>query len=173
MPGSNGVTLATPQEMQRVLAESRQTPFGVKVPKWAEPVTRTGYVVVPAAYGTQVQITSHQAKANWYAVMFGIVLQFQGGGPAPNPGDVLFNVDIDRPAGDNTAGYIEKDYGSIPFLLGNFTAGPLWPCEFRYSNGETLRIKATPVANMGLDVGNWFVAGLIGFEWPQQGYEGF
>ena len=172
MPATNGVSLATQQDMQRVLAESRQTPFGLRIPKWAIPVTAIGSVEVPA-YGTPVAIAQYQAKANWYLVICGLVLSFQGSGTAPNPGDVSFVVDVDRPAGDFTAGYVEKDYGNIPIPLGSFTQGWNWPVEFRHSNGEIVRIKGTPVANMGTGAGNFFVGCLLGFEWPQQGYEGF
>lgn len=167
-----GVTIATKDEMQRVFAEGRQLPFGVKVPKFAVPVTTIGYAV-PAAYGTQVLLATYQVKAGWYAVITGVVLQFSGTGPSPNPGDVSFTVDIDRPLGDLTAGYSEKDYGSVPILLGAFTQGWIWPVEWRHSDGETIRIKATPVANMGLGAGNFLLACLLGFEWPAQGYEGF
>lgn len=172
MPATNGVSLANQQNMQRVLAESRHTPFGVKVPKFAVPVTALGTVQVPA-YGTQAQIVQYQAKANWYFVACGLVLQFSGSGSAPNPGDVTFTIDIDRPVNDFTSGYVEKDYGAIPILLGSFAQGFVWPVEFRHSDGEIVRIKATPVANMGTGPGNFFLACLLGFEWPQQGYEGF
>ena len=175
---ANGVTptinLATPQEMQRVFAKTRQTPFGVEVPKFAIPLTVIGYELV-AAYGTanQVQLAQYQAKANWYAVICGLVLQFMGTGPAPNPGDAIFTVDVDRPVGDYTAGYTEKNYGAVPILLGNFTNGWIWPVEWRHSDGEIIRVKAASIANMGVGAGNWFLCAMLGFEWPQQGYEGF
>jgi hypothetical protein len=171
MPAANGVTLATEHEMQRVLAESRQTPFGVKVPKWAVPFNILGFGT-PADYNVQVQLVQYQAKANWYAVVCGIVLQFQGTGPAPNPGDVQFTVDIDRPLG-SIAGYAEKDYGAVPIVLGSFTQSCPWPVEFRHSDGEIIRVKGTAIQNMGTGAGNSLLACLVGFEWPQQGYEGF
>lgn len=166
-------SIAQKQDMQRILAESRQTPFGVRVPKFSVPINALGYAEAPA-YGiaNQVQLASYQAKSNWYAVIVGVVLQFQGTGPAPNPGDVLFQIDIDRPVGA-ISGYVEKDYGAVPVLLGSFTSGWVWPVEFRHSDGELIRIKASTVANVGTGAGNFLVGCLLGFEWPQQGYEGF
>jgi hypothetical protein len=163
---------ATAQEML-AFAEGRQTPFGLKIPKWAVPVTAIGSAT-GLVYAVQALITQYTAKANWYLVICGLVIQYTGTGPAPNPGDATFTVDVDRPLGDNTAGYGEKDYGAITdSLLGSFTTGPVWPVEFRISNGETIRLKILPNANMGIGVGNWAIGALIGFEWPQQGYEGF
>ena len=180
MPRSNGEAL-TPADFTKVsvnqardmlaFAEGRQTPFGVKVPKFATPITAIGYAT-GLVYGTQVQLAQYTAKAGYYVVFSGLVLQFMGGGPSPNPGDVTFTVDIDRPLGDTT-GHAEKDYGAVPILLGSFTQGWVWPVEFRISNSEVIRVKGLPVANMGIGAGNWLIAALLGFEWPQQGYEGF
>jgi len=147
----------------------RGSAFGVPIPKYANPVTIFGTIVAPA-YGTQGVILQYQVKANWFAVLSAVVLQFAGAGPAPLPGDVIFTIDVDRALG-STSGYAEKDYASIPFLLGSFTGGPQWPVEFKHKNGEIIRIKATPIANMGIGAGNFLSACLIGFEWPQQANE--
>lgn len=171
-PGPNEAVLKPTAQEMLAFATGRQTPFGLKIPKFAVPVTAIG-TVTGLAYTVQSLITQYTAKANWYLVICGLVIQYTGDGPAPNPGDATFTVDVDRPLGDNTAGKAEKDYGAIPILLGSFTGGPVWPCEFRISNGETIRLKVLPNANMGVGVGNWALGALLGFEWPQQGYEGF
>ena len=161
------------QENMRDLAGMRSTPFGVVVPKYATPVTAIGFVAVPAAYGTQAQVVQVQTKADYYAIICALVFGFVstgGAGPAPFPGDVTFMVDVDRPVG-SLEGYPEKDYGAQPMLLGSLNGFP-WPCDFRIENGEILRIKATPVANMGLGPGNWFTGALLGYEWPKHGFEG-
>jgi hypothetical protein len=168
--GSPAVIKPTAQEML-AFATGRQTPFGLKIPKFAVPVTAIASAT-GLAYTTQVVLTQVQAKANWYLVICGMVVQFQGTGPAPNPGDVTITVDVDRPLNDPTAGHAEKDYGALSVLVGSFTENP-WPVEFRISNGEIIRLKALPNANMGVGSGNWLIGCLLGFEWPQQGYEGF
>ena len=171
-PNGTAVTLASQEQMQIALAEARKTPFGLRIPKSAVPVTSIGYAEA-AAYGTQALLTTYQAKSGYVLLITGIVLQFQGNGQAPNPGDVNFTVDIDRALGDTTGGYTEKDYGAIPILLGSFTQGWVWPCEFRHVNNEIIRIKGTPVANMGVGAGNSLIGCLLGFEWPQMRHDGF
>jgi hypothetical protein len=165
------VDLVKLQSMIRDFAEARRTPFGTVVPKIAVPVFAFGQAQVPA-YGTQVVLATYTTRSNWVSLISGLVLQFTGTGPAPQPTDATFVVDVDRPLG-LTEGYAEKDYGGVPFTLGNFTLGPVWPVEFRHNNGEVLRIKATANANMGTGVGNFFVGALVGWEWPEQGWEAY
>lgn len=165
------------QDIQRgivAFGETRQTPFGVVVPKYAAPITAIGVVTVPAAYGTQIQVVDYQAKPGFYAIICGLVFQFQGAGPAPLPNDSSWRVDVDAPTLGTVgvSGYPMKDYGAIPILLGNFTTGWVWPCDFRFVDGQAIRIKATPVANMGLNVGNFFLGALLGYEWPKGSFEG-
>jgi hypothetical protein len=170
MPGSGAAApiLASVSEQQQLMtdwADSRRLPSGIIIPKTAVPVFAYGFAVAPA-YGTQVQLAQYQTKANWYSLICGIVAQFQGTGQAPNAGDISFVVDIDRPIGDTTAGYTEKDYNGVPFVLGTFAPGEAWPCEFKHSDGEILRIKATPVQNMSTGAGNNLVGAFLGWEWP-------
>jgi len=172
MSASAAGALVQVQELMRDWADARRLPFGIPVPKTAVPVTAMGFAAIPAAFGTQVLVVTYQARPAWYALLTGIVLQFAGTGPAPRPGDVRYVIDIDRPLGDTVSGYDEKDYAAVPFLLGSQVTGPIWPVEFHHENGETVRIKATAVANMGHGAGNFFVAALVGYEWPKQGFEG-
>ncbi len=169
------------QEMMRDWAESRRTPFGTRVPKVATPVAAFGFVSTPVAYGTQVNIVPAnapanqdflvQARPNWYLLICGLILQTAGNGPAPNPGDVSFLIDVDRPLGVTGVGHAEKDYGVVPFTLGDFNFLGPWPTELKHRDGEQLRVKATPIANMGIGLGNFFKAALIGWEWPERGWE--
>lgn len=172
--------LNSAQTMMRDWAESRRTPFGSRVPKVALPVAAFGFVQVPA-YGTQVNIVPanvpanqdflYRVKPNWYALICGLILQYSGAGPAPLPGDVSYVIDVDRPLGVSGIGETEKDYNGVPFTLGNFNFGLVWPTEFKHKNGETLRVKATPIVNMGTGAGNFFQVALIGWEWPERGWE--
>lgn len=159
------------QRLMQAWTKDRRSPWGTPIPKTAVPVTAFGSVVVPVAFGTQAVVTSYTAKPNWTALITGLVAQFAGTGPAPNPGDVAFQVDIDKPL-LSQFGYILKDYGAVPFTLGSLTLGPPWPVEWFVRNGETLRLKATPVAAMGLGAGNFFTGVFVGFEWATRGYEG-
>jgi hypothetical protein len=162
-------SLTTRQEQVQGWGAGRGSAFGLPVPNFANPVTIFGSMVAPA-YGTQGVILTYQVKPNWFAVLSAVVLQFAGTGPAPLPGDVNFAIDVDRALG-TLNGYPEKDYAAVPWPLGSFTGGPQWPVNFKHKNGETIRIKATPIANMGVGAGNFLYAALIGFEWPQQGNE--
>ena len=170
MPGSGASTpilesISDQQKMMTDWADSRRLPSGIIIPKTAIPVFAYGFAVAPA-YGTQVLLAQYQTKANWYSLICGIVLGFQGTGQAPNAGDVSFTVDVDRPLGDTTAGYTQKDYNAVPFQLGELAPGEPWPCEFQHSDGEILRIKGTPVANMSTGPGNSLVGAFLGWEWP-------
>jgi hypothetical protein len=158
------------QRLSQQWAPSRQTPYGIPIPRFAVPVTKFGFVQVPAAYGTEVVLVTYQAKANWFCLLCGLVAGYSGTGTAPLAGDVKFTVDVDRPLGAAT-GYQEKDYGRLPFPVGDFQRGPVWPVEFRLMNSQTIRLKATPVQTMSLGPGNNFVGALVGFEWPSKGDE--
>ena|ERR1700722_3784850 len=165
MPASTVADQLQAQRMMVAFGDNRRTPSGIIIPKTALPVFSYGFAQVPA-YGTQIQLVQYQTKANWYSLICGIVLQFQGTGPAPNVGDVSFVVDVDVPLGK--FGETEKDYNGVPFLLGTFAPGEPWPCEFRHKDGEILRIKATPVANMGTGPGNNLIGAFLGWEWPAE-----
>jgi hypothetical protein len=173
MPADNVAPgIQTTQQMMQSFISGRRTPSGISIPKSAVPVFSLGFQVAPAyGGGNQVVLTTYQVKANWYAIICGVVLQFAGTTP-PNPGDVSFSVDIDRPLGNFTAGYVEKDYGDIEMLLGSFIQDGPWPTEFRHEDGEVIRIKAVTIANMSTGAGNFLIGALWGYEWPREGWEG-
>jgi hypothetical protein len=165
------LSLQQAQQYTRDWGDTRRTPFGLPIPRLALPVTIFGSAT-GLVYGTQALLLTFQTRANWFFVAVGIVLGFQGGGNAPGPGDVLYTVDIDAPLVNPAGtGYIEKDYGAVPFPIGNLTFGLPWPVEWKHNNGETLRVKGTPIANMGIGAGNFLTAALVGWEWPAEGWE--
>ena len=169
---ASATSLQDVHEQLRDWGETRRSPYGLPIPRQALPVTRFGSAT-GLVYGTQALLLTFQARPNWFFLACGIVLGFQGGGNAPNPGDVSYTIDIDVALGSvSGAGYAEKDYGNVPFPLGNVTIGPVWPVEFKHRNGETIRIKGTPIANMGIGAGNFLTAVLLGWEWPEEGWEG-
>lgn len=160
------------QEQVRDWGVTRLSPFGLPIPRLAVPVTVPGFAT-GLVYGTQALLLEYTVKANWFFLGCGVVFGFQGGGNFPLPGDVNYTVDIDIPLGSLTgAGYVEKNYGSWPFPSGALVNGPIWPVEWKHRNGETVRIKGTPIANMGIGAGNFLTAVLIGWEWPEEGWEG-
>jgi len=164
-------SLVTLQRQMQSWATARRTPTGLVIPPIAIPVNVFAFLQVPP-YGTQGLILSYQIRPDWQAVIHGVVMGFQGQGPAPLPGDVTFVADIDRPLG-STAGYTIKDYDSVQLSIGNITAPPPSPCEWRQRNGETIRVKGTANANMGFGAFNFFVAAIYGHEWPQTGEPGW
>lgn len=170
---SNGVVLSALEDVQREArdwASSRRSPFGLPIPRVGLPVTIFGFSALPGGFGVQVQLLEFQVRANWFFLATGIVLGFSGIGNAPGPGDVRYTIDIDRPLGETT-GYVEKNYNNVPYPLGALQVGPQWPVEFRHRNTETIRIKGTPIANMGTGAANFLTAALIGWEWPEGGFE--
>ena len=170
-----GAAAATLQEVQQQVRDwgaTRRSPYGLPIPRVAVPVTKFGSAT-GLVYGTQALLLTYQVRANWFFLACGVVLNFAGGGNAPLPGDVNYTIDIDVALGSASgAGYVEKDYGSVPFPLGNTSFGLVWPVEFKHRNGETIRIKGTPIANMGVGAGNFLTAVLLGWEWPEDGWEG-
>ncbi len=166
------VLLEERQKLMRDFTNARRTPMGTPIPWQAEPVTRIGSLVAPA-FGplNQGVILTYTTPQNFFSLIHGIVLGFSGPGSAPLPGDLIFTVDIDRPLGVTISGYPEKDYGSVQRPLGNFTQGWIWPVEWRHRNGETLRIKGQTVANVTVGPGNFLEAAILGWQWPNEGWE--
>jgi hypothetical protein len=159
------------QKQSRDWASSgRRSPFGLPIPRVALPVNVFGFSALPDGYGAQVLLLEFRVRANWFFLATGIVLNFSGPGNAPGPGDVTYTIDIDRKLG-GIGGYVEKNYNAVPFPLGNFQTGPQWPVEFKHRNLEVVRIKGTPIANMGTGASNFLTASLSGWEWPEGGGE--
>ena len=172
MPSSPLVlqSLQDVQKQSMEWASSRRSPFGLPIPRVASPVTVFGFSALPGGFGVQVQLLQFQVKANWFFLACGVVLGFSGAGNAPGPGDVQYTIDIDRELG-GLDGYVEKNYANVPFPLGSLQIGPQWPVEFRHRNDEVIRIKGTPIANMGTGAANFLTAALVGWEWPEGGFE--
>jgi hypothetical protein len=168
---NNGLKdLGSQQSLMRDLAPSRQSQSGKEIPWIAEPVTVFGHIETPA-YGVANQglILEYKTPQNYYSLIYGIVLGFIGAppGPAPLPGDIVFTVDVDIPlGGTRDIGYLEKDFSQVPFSLGNLTLGPLWPVEFRHTNGEILRIKGYTTAHIQTGPTTSLVAAIRGWQWP-------
>lgn len=137
------------------------------VPVYRLPVSTFGAVLAPAfGPANQALILTYTVRANWAVLITGIVLGYQGGPPAPLPGDIFWTVDIDRPLG-SSAGYDEKDYAGIGTPVGSLVGGPVWPVEFFHRDGEVIRVKAQTVQNVATGPGNFVTAFLIGYEWPE------
>ena len=134
------------------------------VPDGAVPVNIFGAVQSPA-YGAanQVVILTYTVRANFACLITHIVLGFAGPLPEPLPGDITWDIDVDRPLGSNS-GYFVKDYGVITIPLGSFQQLP-WPVEFRHRNNEVIRIKGTTNQNVGTGAGSFLTAALLGYEW--------
>lgn len=144
-----------------------QVPQIRRIPEEAIPLARYGFAQVPA-YGLVVTPCFFTVRANWACIIDHIVLQFQGPPPAPLPGDITWQIDIDRPRGAQnlSKGYFERDYGFLQLpSLGTWEIP--WPVTFRHRDNETIRVKATPNQNIATGPGAFFTAVLMGWEWPE------
>jgi hypothetical protein len=158
------------------LARGKRTVFGTPIPWIAEPVFQAGFVVAPD-YGAanQVILLNYKVPRGYTALLNGLCFGYSGGGGSAQPGQVLFTVDVDNPSAaviPAASGYAEKDYYQVPFELGSFVGGPVWPVEFRHDQGEEVRIKGFTVSGVATGDGNFLYAALVGFQWPTMGWEG-
>lgn len=162
------ITLASLADIQEAANGLRHTPTGQRIPNNARPVTQFGFIEAPD-YGVdnEVELLEYTVPTNWLAEFYGVVFGFIGGAPVPLPGDLSFSVDIDRPVGSQL-GYTEKDYGNIMLPLGALQNGPYWPIRWPHVSDETIRIKGFTVQNVPTGAGNFLVAALLGYEWPNQ-----
>lgn len=152
-------------------ARGRKSVFGVPIPWSAEPVFVWGSVVSPAATGagSQLVVCSYTVPRGMYAMICGVVLGFVGGA-IPNPNDFVYTIDVDTPLGSTDEGYTEKDYAAVGVQLGSLVPCGPWPVEFKHSEEEMIQIKA--FNNSGpAGAGNFLQAALVGFQWPDQGWE--
>lgn len=157
-------------------ARGHRTTWGLPVPWAAEPVFASGFQVAPA-YGAanQVIVATYIVPRGYTALLCGLVLDYAGSGSPALPGQILWSVDVNNPNAAVVSpqlGYTEKDYASVPFGLGAFSAGPVWPVEFRHDQNEQVRIKAQTVAVVAVGPGNFVAGALVGFQWPTMGWEG-
>jgi len=161
------------QEMEK-LSRAKRTVFGTPIPWIAEPVFAQGYIVAPAfGAANQVIIATYQVPRGYSALICGLVLGYVGTGSAALPGQILYTIDVNNPftTGSPFPGYVEKDYGLVPFELGDLVGGPVWPCEFKHDEDETIRIKGQTVAVVPVGAGNFLYGVLLGFQWPTMGWE--
>lgn len=163
------------QELQQTAA-SKRTVFGTPIPWVAKPVFAYGFVVAPA-YGaaSRLILCSYQVPRGYKALLCGLVAGYVGGGGGALPGQVLFTVDVENPSAavvNPQIGYTAKDYASVPFALGTLSPAEPWPVEFRPDSNETIRVKGQTVSSVPTGDGNFLFAALIGFQWPEMGWEG-
>lgn len=172
MPGVSSTDHLTEmlQELQTA-HETRKTVWGAPVPWNARPVFAWGNVVAPAyGAGTQLIIATYKVPRGYSALICGLVLGYVGTSGAALPGQILYTVDVDSPLPAVTL-QAEKDFNNVPFQLGDFVGGPVWPVEFKHDQGETVRIKGQTVAGVSVGAGNFLYGALVGFEWASQGFE--
>ena len=124
--------------------------------------------VVAPAYGTQVLITSFQCPQAMEAVINMIVMEYDGSGYVPGSGSLTFTVDINRPLGATVQGYNPPGWGSITTQLGSTVPGDPFPIPagIRLSERDTIRIKATTAASLGIGAPNYITGILLGWYYP-------
>jgi len=168
-------------ELEKVLNElqlassQRKTVWGVPIPWVARPVFASGFQIAPDfGAANRVIVATYQVPRGHTAALCGLVFGYAGSSGPALPGQVLYTVDVNNPNAAPAAtspGYTEKDFNAVPFQLGAFVGGPVWPIEFRYDQGEQVRIKAQTVSTVPVGAGNFVFGALVGFEWPSMGWE--
>jgi hypothetical protein len=161
-------------QQMRDWTESRETrtASGLVIPRSRVSVSLSDAVESPNyGSGNQVEILEYQAQAGMVVLFTKVAIAYSGGTPPLATGDFSFSLDIDRPLG-TTEGYSVKDWGDVEQLRGSLVPADLWEHEIMLVDGETLRAKIYTIQNVGTGLGNYFTAGLIGFEWRLSDREG-
>jgi hypothetical protein len=178
MPGTLTPTNKLTNALQtlQTTAENKRTVWGTPIPWVATPIFANGFQVAPAYGGAnQLIVAGYQIPRGYSAIITGLVFGYAGGGGAALPGQVLYTVDVNNSVAavvSPMSGYVEKDFNQVPFQLGDFQTGPVWPVEFHYDQNEFIRIKAQTVAGVAVGAGNYVFGALVGFQWPSMGWEG-
>jgi hypothetical protein len=147
------------------LSRRAQSPE-LKIPADAVPVLAIGAQPSPAyGAGSQVTLCQYTVQPQWIVWIFGVLFHFDGSGFVPGSGDIVWSIDINRPAGAPVSiGYTEKNFGAIKWPLGSYEQP--WPVRLRHRESETLRVKAYTVANVGIGAPNYITGALHGYTWP-------
>lgn len=135
-------------------------------PPGSEHICAIGSVQTPAQ-GSAVQVVQYNVKNNYRASLRAILVEYAGGNY--NPGDFTWSLTVNAPVNLPLAqGIPWKDYVNVPFNMGSRAGGP-WPIMSgelsMFQSRDQIRIVATNV-NLGVGSPNFFIACLIGFEWP-------
>ena len=172
--GNNQVRISRPEAYSSgnaAFATGRQTPFGRKVPKFAVPATAIG-TVTGLAYTVQSLITQYTAKANWYLVICGLVIQYTGDGPGRIRGmrrsrlTLIGREAIRRPGRPKriTGRFRSSSAVSRVVQRGGANSG---------SRTGNIRLKVLPNANMGVGVGTGPWERYSGLNGRNRGTRGF
>lgn len=138
----------------------------VTPPLAATQISRRNTIAAPA-YATQALIISFQVPQAMQAVITHIICKYDGSGFVQGSGSVVWTVDINRPLGATVQGYNPPDFGSIITQLGDFLTFPFpIPSGIRLNERDTIRLKVTTAAPVGIGAPNYITGAFLGWYYP-------
>jgi hypothetical protein len=129
------------------------------------------------AYGAnnQIVLCEYDVKQGWEGVLTDVMVIYSdpNGTWIEGSGDILFDIDIDRPLGNPlSTGRFLPDYHSILTQLGDLQQP--WPVRggWRMKQDETYRVKAQTVQNVTIGSPAFMHGALLGWVWPMSRTQG-
>ncbi len=152
---------------REIVARHSEAPYRWEnAPPGSKHIFAFGAVETPAQ-AAAVEVLAYQIPNNKRGVFRWLLVEYTGG--SYNPGDFTWSMTVNLPVGSTIGeGVTVKDYVNVPFNMGSRAGGP-WPMNSGelsvFESRDIIRIQATNV-QLGVGTPNFFVAALIGYEWP-------
>lgn len=164
-PPENVSRLANTQKLANSARSLYDWPFPwEQMPPDGRPVNIHGAVQPAAAYGDETQILQFEIPFGSCLVLRHLMHTYIGTGWTEGTGDVVFTIDVDRPANES-GGWVLGDYYQVPYSYGSPANGP-WPVPGGLViESGIVRYKGTAVANVSKGANDRFVAALKGWLW--------
>lgn len=161
---------AVVQDRSRALATDRAAawPYPWSFPPQDEvPFNPTGSIAAPA-YGSQVVVAEYQVPQGYEGALWQTYMGFVGAGYVLGSGDIVWTIDINSPLGVSAlTAYTLPDLANIVVPFGSPIEGPFkFAAPYLLREGDTVRLKATSVANISTGAPNFMVGYIGGWTWP-------
>lgn len=160
---------AIQMDRSRALASDRAAawPYPWSFPPQDEvPFNPTGSVAAPA-FGSQVVVAAYQIPQGYEGALWQLFAVYQGSGYVTGSGDILWTVDINAPLGVSAlTAYTLPDLANVVLPLGTPQLPFKFAAPYLLHEGDTVRLKATSVQNIGTGAPNYMQGYLGGWTWP-------